>query len=637
MNRHARPAAGSVRLILGALLAAATLLVPFTGLAQFTSGMKINNYSWSDPYPAPHQSQMRFVLTGAEGRPQADNKILLTKVKLESFRQDGEREMTVEAPECIFDDKARTAGSSGRLILQSGDGKLRVEGDGFGCQLAGKILIISNNVRAFIHRPNTNENAAPLIITSRWLEFDADQRRAVFHDDVKGDDPEFSFSCGMLAVSGSTNQTSFDLIEARESLVVTGKAGQRRATADRGIYRGVEESIELLGNATWDVDGKSGRADRVIGLRTDGSFKAEGKVAIQLPRAALGAATGFLSASNSPSASAAKVDVFADRFHWRSNLVTATGAVRIVDQPNRISFFCDSLEARQPTNASEDETAVATGHVKVERDGADIRAERADYSKRAGAVVFTGNPHWQQAQMEGSAQRVTFKTETIEIEADQDVQVKITLPAQGRGGSPLAFFPQAATNQTAQVIEIFSRRLNVKEKERQALFSGNVAAHQSPRTGSEARLRSDKLEVLFGPKEGRLESISATDKVEYEQGLPGVTNGPTIYRKMTCRSLTAKADPATGEPREVVADGGVNVEQPGSRAQGNRAVYDRSADILKLIGDPPVVETPQVIYTGGREIEWDIGRSTIVGTGYRIVPKPEVLKRAAESQTLPGQ
>jgi hypothetical protein len=172
--------------------------------AQFTPGMKINNFSASDPFPAPNYKQMRYVVTGAEGRPQTNKTFLLTKLKLQTFKVNGELEMTVEAPECIFNDKTHTADSAGKLMLQSGDGKLRVEGNGFGCRMDGKILIISNDVKAVIVRPNTNANAAPLVITSRWLEFDADKRLAIFHDDVRGDDPDFAFTCGSLAVSGST-------------------------------------------------------------------------------------------------------------------------------------------------------------------------------------------------------------------------------------------------------------------------------------------------------------------------------------------------------------------------------------------------------------------------------------------------
>ena len=613
--------------------------------AQFTQGMKISNFSASDPFPAPHYKQMRYVVTGVEGRPQSDKTFLLTGLQLKTFKVNGENEMTVDAPECIFNDKARTAQSAGKLMLQSGDGKLRVEGVGFGCQLAQKILIISNDVTAIIVRPNTNANAAPLVIKSRWLEFDAEKRRAIFHDDVRGDDPDFSFTCGSLIVSAAdTNQSSFDLIEARDSLVVIGKAGGQRASADRGVYRSAEASVELIGQATWDVEGKSGRADHVIGLRTNGSIQAEGNVAMKLPRAAMGAATGLLSSSNKLSHSASMIDVFADKFLWQSNAITGTtitgiGSVRIVDATNGVSFSCDKLEARQATNPTEDETAVATGNVKVTRAGANVLANRADYSKRAGAVVFTGNPHWRHAQIEGNADRVTFKTVNEEIEADKNVAVKITLPAKG-GSSPLALFPQPTTNQTAQVIDITSERLNVTE--RKAVFLGKVNANQSPRTGSEARLKSDMLEVLFTAQTNRLEAITATGNVLYEQGTIGLTNGPAIYRKMTCRSLAAKTDAASGEPVELVAAGGVHLEQPGMDARAEQAIYNRKLDALRFVGQP-VIEMPQGTYTSNRELQvaglnrppGDKARHTVTGSDYKITVKPEVLKQAEESQKLP--
>ena len=640
-DRHPASAASPARFVrFGFACLALVLLPPFTSArAQFSAGMKINNFSVNDPFPAPNQTQMRYKLTGAEGRPQPDDKFLLTTVNVQTFRLNGDREMIVDAPECTFDKRANTVGSAGRLILQSGDGKLRVEGDGFVGQLTNRILIISNNVQAKVQ--HTNANAAPLIITSRWFEFDAEKRRGTFHEDVRGNDPEFTFTCGVLSVSGSTNQASFDLIEARESLVITGKEGVRRATADRGFYRRAADGVELTGNATWDVDGKSGRADRVIGLRTNGnSVQAEGHVALRLPRSQLGGASGLLSSSNNPAQGATKVDVFADRFHWRSNVVVASGAVRVVDATNRVSFSCDNLEAHQAASQADDETAIATGNVIVERDGADIRAERADYSKRFGAAVFTGNPHWQQAQIEGHAEQVTFKTEAEEVVAENKVAVKIRIP--GNSGASLDFFSEGQTNKktasgTNRVVEVVSRRLNVKSG--QALFTGDVEAYQSPRTGSEARLHSDILEVRFAAKGGRIEAITATNNVTYEQGTVGVTNKDAIYRKLTCRSLNTKADAASGEPAELVASGGVHIEQPGSEARSDQAVYNRNTDVLKLIGQP-VIEMPEGTYTGAHEVEWDRKKGTISGADYKITGNPEALKRLKstnESQKLPGQ
>jgi lipopolysaccharide export system protein LptA len=268
-------------------------------------------------------------------------------------------------------------------------------------------------------------------------------------------------------------------------------------------------------------------------------------------------------------------------------------------------------------------------------DGANVLANRADYSKRAGAVVFTGNPHWRQEQIEGSAERVTFKPATKEVEADKNVAVKITLPPKG-GGSMLTLFSQGATNQTTQVIEIASRRLTLKQgvKQGQALFTGDVGAFQSPRTGIEPRLHSDKLEVLFAPGGGRLDSLTAKDNVTLEQNAPGMTN----YNKLTCRSLVTKTD-GEGNPKELVADGGVRIEQPGSVARAEQAVYNSKTDVLKLIGKP-VIEMPEGTYTGAHEVEWDKKNKTVSGADYKITGSPEAVKRlksAAESQKLPGQ
>jgi lipopolysaccharide assembly outer membrane protein LptD (OstA) len=141
--------------------------------------------------------------------------------------------------------------------------------------------------------------------------------------------------------------------------------------------------------------------------------------------------------------------------------------------------------------------------------------------------------------------------------------------------------------------------------------------------------------VLFAPGGGKLNTITARNNVTYEQGTAGVTNGPAIYRKMTCRSLTAKADATSSEPTELVAAGGVRIEQPGTEARSEQAVYHRKSDILKLIGQP-IIEMPQGTYTSNRELEWDNGRRTVIGSDYKITVKPEVLKSATESQKLPG-
>jgi lipopolysaccharide export system protein LptA len=611
-----------------------------------SAGNKGSNFKISDYYPAPNQTQKKYQLTGLQGSFQPGDKglltggtVLLTTVKLEAFRTNGEPEMVVEAPQCTYDVERRQVSSAGRLKMQSGDGKLRIEGSGFACQMGDKSLIISNNVQATVQPVGTNLTGGPLVVTSRWFEFVEGNRRAVFHDQVRGEDADLQFACGQLSISGSTNQAGFDLVEADGNLEITGKAGGaqagRHATAQRGRYRRDEQLVELLGDATWQLGTQSGQADHVTARQGDGSFEAEGKVALKLPRATLGVAGGLLSASNAPASTAdvSMVNLFANHFRYQSNLVVATGAVRVVNETNQLT--CDRLETIPPAPGATNERAIAVGHVVVERGGGGMYAERAEFTKSDGLIVFTGDPGWRQAPVEGRAERVTVKTATEEVNADSQVAVKIQTGKQG--GSLLKFFPEAETNHTEQVVEITARTLRVKAG--QAIFAGDVQLHQLPKTGSEARMQSEVLEVHFAKAGSGIESIMAVGNIKYEMGLAGVVEGPAKYRELTCRTLTARSDPGSGELSQFVAEGQVRIEQSDSVARGDQVVYNRTTDTLRLIGQPSI-ETARVTYTSGQELIWDRARQTVKGSDYKLTPKPgvlkpDVLKRAVESGKLP--
>lgn len=54
------------------------------------------------------------------------------------------------APECIYDTFKSAANSPGHLQVWTGDGRFRVEGDGFLWRQSESFLTISNNVRTVI-------------------------------------------------------------------------------------------------------------------------------------------------------------------------------------------------------------------------------------------------------------------------------------------------------------------------------------------------------------------------------------------------------------------------------------------------------------------------------------------------------
>jgi hypothetical protein len=111
---------------------------------------RVNNFKVPEFYPAPNQKQLKSLVQGAVAEPSPDGLIKITKLRVETFKEDGTLEGVVEAPECVYNLKLRQASSAGRIEAQTGDGRMRLEGDGFLLTVTNKSLTISNNVRTVI-------------------------------------------------------------------------------------------------------------------------------------------------------------------------------------------------------------------------------------------------------------------------------------------------------------------------------------------------------------------------------------------------------------------------------------------------------------------------------------------------------
>ena len=97
-------------------------------------------------YDAPNATRMKTRLTGAEAQPLSGELLAIKQPKLESFFTNGSLQAVIEAPECIYDTQSNTVNSAGHLRMQSGDGRIRVEGDGFLWRQNNSSFTISNHV-----------------------------------------------------------------------------------------------------------------------------------------------------------------------------------------------------------------------------------------------------------------------------------------------------------------------------------------------------------------------------------------------------------------------------------------------------------------------------------------------------------
>ena len=151
MRARSRMASAEMPLRHRALRLAVCLIVCAAfATGQTNSTTRVKNFVVPEYYDPPHEMQLKTLLQGAEAQPGVDGRILISVVKLQSFAQNGQTQMLVEAPYCTFDSVRRTVQSPGPLSLRSANGKVLLEGEGFLWEQTNSNLIISNHVRTVI-------------------------------------------------------------------------------------------------------------------------------------------------------------------------------------------------------------------------------------------------------------------------------------------------------------------------------------------------------------------------------------------------------------------------------------------------------------------------------------------------------
>lgn len=120
---------------------------------------------------------------------------------------------------------------------------------------------------------------------------------------------------------------------------------------------------------------------------------------------------------------------------------------------------------------------------------------------------------------------------------------------------------------TRDPIKIDADRLDVKDKESMAVFSGNVVAVQGKTT-----IRCSKMTILYDNR---------------GQGLPGQGAAPRPQ-------AASGAGGDTGGIKRLECEGPVTVTSEDQVATGQRAVFDREKDIVTMTGQVALAKGPNV-------------------------------------------
>ncbi len=237
---------------------------------------RANPFKSVEYYPSPNQTRMKTQLSGADAQPLEGGLLAIKQLKIEIFSTNGQSQVLASAPDCIYDSANRTANSSGRLLLQNGDGKIRVEGEGFLWRQNESWLTISNNVKTFIASmalaAGLSASAQNLAnwteISSHMADVDMNARRATYSGDVHVADPQMKLTCEWLVAdlpqSGPVNH-----IVAKTNVVIDMMQTNftAHATGDMAVY-----SYAVENGVTNETVTLTGQNPHVTGVRDGLAF-----------------------------------------------------------------------------------------------------------------------------------------------------------------------------------------------------------------------------------------------------------------------------------------------------------------------------------------------------------------------------
>ena len=117
------------------------------GLPASVKDLRASEFSSEQYFDPPNETKIKMRFSGASVSPLPGGTLQqINQMRIETFGTNGVTRVVAEAPQCELSPFNGVASSAGRLTMQSGDGKFRMESDGFLWQQNEKVLTFSNNV-----------------------------------------------------------------------------------------------------------------------------------------------------------------------------------------------------------------------------------------------------------------------------------------------------------------------------------------------------------------------------------------------------------------------------------------------------------------------------------------------------------
>jgi lipopolysaccharide export system protein LptA len=568
-------------------MAGAIALLPICLVAQPQQTLIVTNFSAPQFYPPPNQAQLKSLLQGSEGRTLPAGKMLVEKAKLQTFKENGEHELLILAPQCVYDSGQRTASSAGPIRGESADGRFLTEGEGFLWRQTGQTnssLFISNKVHTFVQGelmatpPPIGQTPAqkgePIDIFADRFSYESETGQGIYRDHVRVTGTNLNLTSGVMTVLVPMKERELKTIDAEQDVTISYKGVS--AHGDKAVYSAVTGLADVLGNPTWKADQRDGGAEKLTIDRSNQVFTATGKAWLELKGQKLADVNGL---AQPPSARAQSVNdtnhtivISSDRYVIKTNSAKFDGTVLAQDkigEATKSTMQCEMMTV-DFAGTNELQQLVADKNVIIEQEDSGFTSGKAFYTGADRILELTDNPLWRSGSREG-------KGDVLRIDANQN---KLTanghafmrLPAS-ESGQPVQGSIKSDPKATNGYAEIFSKTYELKAQE--ALFRGDVRL-EHPRMS----WRCEEVTVQGTNGEDRKQRMVARQSVAFDLLSP---NGEKVHG--TCEQAVYDYNvTAAGTNETVELTGNPVIETTNATLRNAVIVMDRSNNKIYVPG-----------------------------------------------------
>lgn len=539
---------------------------------------------------------MNFLLEGARGQHQANGTTLIDAAKLQTFRETGESEMIVEAPQALHDPAPRnTISSAGPLLVHTADGKFSIEGEGFLWQQMNSSLFISNRVHTIVHPDllgsqssntpalsSTNE-ARGIEIFSDQFDYAANSGLGIYRGHVRVAGTNLALTSGVLTIVLPMHERQLQTIIAEQNVVIDYKAVHEamHATGERVTYSADTGLVHVQDHPTWRADQREGRGDELIIDRTNKIFYVNGHAWLKMPGQSMGAA-GFLPRpalliTNSLPATNQFVEIRSHNYEIRTNSAAFRDEVLVnetADGQPKGRMSCGLMTVTF-AGTNDLQQMIAQDKVVIEQDDAQFTAGKAVYSGANGVLELADSPTWRVGPRDGKGDLLLMNVRSNEMSVHGNAFMR--LPArelsQPSASSPGAADKINAGSATNQFAEIFSEDYTLKPDF--ALFRGKVRIDHP-----QMKWLCEKLSVTLAAEGPQTRRMIAEQSVIFD--LPG-DKGQTVHGTGEKAVYTYSVTPAATN-EIVVLTGNPILETTNGTFRNRIIILDRAHNKLFATG-----------------------------------------------------